>query len=947
MSGYDQASKLEIVGAAPDSSDASGGTNRDWESEIARSLAGRDGKLNPTGKEWYPKYPEKIPVLSDEEWLALPELDAEILRNSLLHAGSGVDPSGLSIYGVRITGPLLLDDFQLEFPVQFSFVRFDEGVSMTMTSGPFIAVRDSLVVEGANFSHSALKQGLYLQGTEFRGDLLIENAHLGELAAQEIRLCNASNSESLQAAAPRISLRRSRVSGDCDLGYSGIGGGLAAVGLRVEGHLGLTGATLISCCADARCSDDGHIAVLLDAARIDSGIFMEMATIRGRFKALHAEIGGGVEAPDLTLLERGIPGESLISFAGSVVDGDIALDRLRAEGGLDLAGTKLGNLWLADAIILAGSAQAINLITTQVAMDCYFSRAVIVGHVSGGRGHFGGLLELDAVHIVGSVKFDLAAIGSIGAKRIAIHAANVLTTTGEFRSFAVLAEVAVHRRRSAKGVSTVLDTSLTGPAALKAAHKDWKTTVVKALTRQIVSRRRQGPDAFQTQQVLSFVGTKIDDYATFQFADVSGEVSFAGATVGGRLTLASAVPRGIAAARGRPSIRGNLILDRIQTKAGIEVHSEMPIRLDGKVSAIGAVIPGTFDLASIIFLEVSEDLASSPDPTAQLAPSSVGEVGAPSEIKRKIVVMPDPVPRADLRSAQLEHLMLCADSGIANLDGAKIQHLQMTGVDLAVAFGPRWRALPQVIQRWFTSVFPSRRRPQRNASGLASIAGTRELEVSRLTGIPDGDWKIVQQWLDESGAEERTSRKFFAQPWLAFANSFEASGHQSAARRLRFEATDRLMRHRTGVFAPLWRFVTRTTVGYGYRPWLALVWLGALWAIVFGLGWTFHDSFSPTDRSAAFAPVQQADASLAASVPAGDGNRVTGGSEPIPEAYPSFYAGLYAVDVVMPAIDTGQAAAWRVTDQSWLALVLTVFRGLSWGLFGLFVTGVAGLFKAK
>lgn len=208
---------------------------------------------------------------------------------------------------------------------------------------------------------------------------------------------------------------------------------------------------------------------------------------------------------------------------------------------------------------------------------------------------------------------------------------------------------------------------------------------------------------------------------------------------------------------------------------------------------------------------------------------------------------------------------------------------------------------------------------------------SRQLTVEVLDGSIAEDVDHARDWLDAATVDSRpTIGEFWIQPWVAVADAFERSGRESGGRRLRFEATDRLYARRRWLFSrTVWRWVTKVTIGHGYYSQFAILWLVALWLGATLLTAVAAPMFTPTDHDVA--------------VPTASTRTVTAVSTPVPEGYPAFFAPLYAVDVVLSPIGTGQAEAWRPSGPWWFDATLTLIKLMSWGLLGLFITGVSGL----
>ncbi|WP_309114835.1 hypothetical protein [Saccharothrix sp.] len=103
----------------------------------------------------------------------------------------------------------------------------------------------------------------------------------------------------------------------------------------------------------------------------------------------------------------------------------------------------------------------------------------------------------------------------------------------------------------------------------------------------------------------------------------------------------------------------------------------------------------------------------------------------------------------------------------------------------------------------------------------SSLVGAIELDGLTYAGVPRD--ATVDEWLDML-ATRTTS--FASQPYLQLAAAHQAAGHERDVRRIRVaQQRDLLRRGRLTRWGRLWHRVTGATVGYGYRPAMALVWL--------------------------------------------------------------------------------------------------------------------------
>jgi len=101
--------------------------------------------------------------------------------------------------------------------------------------------------------------------------------------------------------------------------------------------------------------------------------------------------------------------------------------------------------------------------------------------------------------------------------------------------------------------------------------------------------------------------------------------------------------------------------------------------------------------------------------------------------------------------------------------------------------------------------------------GRISLDGLVYAGVPRLTTLDD--------WLEMLA--DRTPR-YASQPYLQLAATHQAAGNERDVRRVRIaQQRDLIRRGRLTRWGKLWHRVTGATVGYGYRPATALLWLAA------------------------------------------------------------------------------------------------------------------------
>ena len=221
---------------------------------------------------------------------------------------------------------------------------------------------------------------------------------------------------------------------------------------------------------------------------------------------------------------------------------------------------------------------------------------------------------------------------------------------------------------------------------------------------------------------------------------------------------------------------------------------------------------------------------------------------------------------------------------------------------------------------------------------LPSIAMTAQMRVGAIGGFVETGPKAVRDWrtttMRRSPRDAGTA--FRMQPWFAIADSYESSGRSSEARRIRYEAFDVHLKQQKRFSTRVWRLVTKIAIGHGYYSGRALVGIAILWAVAGLLVWGNAESFTPSDQEVAI--VKAVD-------PLASDEVTTAASSPAPPGYPGLWAPLYAVDVVLSPIGTGQSEAWRNSADPLLGAGITGIKLAAWALLGLFITGVSGVVK--
>jgi hypothetical protein len=224
-------------------------------------------------------------------------------------------------------------------------------------------------------------------------------------------------------------------------------------------------------------------------------------------------------------------------------------------------------------------------------------------------------------------------------------------------------------------------------------------------------------------------------------------------------------------------------------------------------------------------------------------------------------------------------------------------------------------------------------------------------------------------------APMRWREDFWPQPYEHLAAVLGEMGHNEDAQSVLFEK-ERLQRRARRVRArsrlqraALWTrdMFLAVTVGYGRRSLLALVWLAGLWVLGAGaLGYTWRaEAMRPNMpfvlRSPEWLLCGAEAGTIVSAVSLGaarEGLAAPGQSQvacyldqPEAAAYPAFNPWMFAVDALLPAVDTGQRGFWAPDTRN---LVGVVAKGVvylltlsGWVLGLLAVAGFSGLVRTR
>jgi hypothetical protein len=167
---------------------------------------------------------------------------------------------------------------------------------------------------------------------------------------------------------------------------------------------------------------------------------------------------------------------------------------------------------------------------------------------------------------------------------------------------------------------------------------------------------------------------------------------------------------------------------------------------------------------------------------------------------------------------------------------------------------------------------------------------------------PEGPFRLAERigWLAAATPE------YTPEPYEHLAAALRASGEDAEARDVLL-AKQRRRRETLPPAGRLWGYLQDVTVGYGYRPGRAAVWMAVLWAV----GTVFFSQHPPTPLD--------------------------------PSQPPHWNAPLYALDLLLPVIDLGQDSAWNPRGGAqWAAAALVL---LGWVLATTVAAGASRLLR--
>jgi hypothetical protein len=221
--------------------------------------------------------------------------------------------------------------------------------------------------------------------------------------------------------------------------------------------------------------------------------------------------------------------------------------------------------------------------------------------------------------------------------------------------------------------------------------------------------------------------------------------------------------------------------------------------------------------------------------------------------------------------------------------------------------------------------------------GLSPLEGWVDLHgisVSRWVFSGSEDWDSETRLRLLSGWLRRQLPHYSAHPYESLAKALKAEADENAALRILIQKEDDVgLAQSLPWWQRFWRGLLRYTVGHGYRPEWALVWILAfiaLGAFLFDLGYSYK-VMAPASTDVLVQEKYQK-------------------YREIPNDYPPFSAWAYSIDTFIPFLDLVLEHYWIPNADAGLAgallrIYLWIHIGFGWLLSTIFLTGVTGIIR--
>jgi cytoskeletal protein CcmA (bactofilin family) len=832
-----------------------------------------------------------------------------------------IHPKGLALRGVHVEGKLDFEGAQLLHRLFIEDSYLSGGLSLVEAQARTLSLEGSYL------------PGLWARRARIEGDLRLESALIDPPQPLEI-ITERHAKEAL------FQLEEAVVQGDLDLD---------AVWMRYP----------------------RHIALYAKALRVEGSLYLRRANIEGTVYLVEAQISADLQAQGLSI--SSVPGghafvaspvriggetvlddtevsaEAALDFRASRLGGNLSLRKVRAkrveltkvqvQGSLDVSGAHIKRLGASEMILrgdLSMEEGTAELYLRAAQVEGNISLKEVEGEVRAGdltlkgtlkveRANLGDLnitearvegnVELSKVNLEGSIRAERMVLGG-DLRLMEVLVRNDLNFGGAQVGGKFEAEDIEGRTMEAWGMQIGKGLEWTRVRAVEVdlrgtrveerlivvsltCYSRWESyemmVIEEARIRGVnrlhnfswergkVSGRLEISDV--VTDALSLQGTRVDESLEVREIRVGGAVNLEGFQGGGDILIERCILGGL-------PFEPGLSLKRAEIAGEVRIkYSSILSGLDAeKLHARSLYVEGTF-------LTGGEGIGSD-SPASQLEGKWAGGLS--------------------LKDAQLEDRAYFKDVTI--MGPVSLRYAQMQTLEIVVEEG-------------------SGKEGEDSGIGLSPLAGWVDLHgisVSRWVfsgpAIKDEDsetrLRLFSAWL------RRQLPHYSAHPYENVAKALKAEADENAALRILIQKEDDVGLAQN---LPLWkrflRGLLRYTVGHGYRPEWALVWILAfiaLGAFLFELGYRY-EVMAPASTDVLVQEKYQK-------------------YREIPKDYPPFSAWAYSIDAFIPFLDLVLEHYWIPNADAGLAgallrIYLWIHIGVGWILSSLFLTSVTGIIR--
>jgi hypothetical protein len=682
----------------------------------------------------------------------------------------------------------------------------------------------------------------------------------------------------------------------------------------ITGELNLTGARLNG-------KDDTGDALSAEGLQVDGDVFLDQlkvaagairltgATISGRLILTGAEVNGenedgnalaagGLQVGGGAYLDQLRVAEGAIGLTGATITGELVLTGAQLNGRDDLANAivadrlRVGGDALLDQLKVAGG--AVRMLGATIAGKLSLTGSELYGKDDHGDALVADRVRVDGGAFLGKLKVTMGAVRLSGATitgQLTLTEATLAGSDSDGR--ALIAErlhvngsVYMRRMKVSAGAVRLLGATITGQLTLTEAALDGSDSDGRAL---IAERLRVNGSVYMRRMKVS-----------------AGAVRMLGTTITGQLVLTGAELNGSdsdgrALVADRLHVNGSVFLGRMKVSVG--AVRMLGTAITGDLVLTGAELSGRDGDGLALFAARAQVDGSVFLRELKVATGGIRLSGA-SIIGDLVLTGAELGGKDDLGCA------LDADRLQVNGE-TQLDQLKVTGGGrLSLQYG-------QLGNLVVDEHLP------RNGWHRHNLLGLR---YDQVRGGPARSARQGARLLASQADEPRA-----AQPYWQLADYYARVGNDSAARRLRVWSN--VLQSRAHIRS--WpRFLYGVTTGFGYYPFLTLLWLAVFIGIDTAAVHAHSNDFIPTKAPGISVPLTKSQEPVNSSL--------------CDSRYPCFDPILYATDTVVPVISLGQQDAWRIdSSRAGVGIQMTLLftSAGGWILTTLLIGGVGGLLR--